>query len=337
MRQNSWLTGVLVFAMLSLLLTPAFAAEETKDPAVGNWLLTSDFNGRPVTSLLLVSKTDAAGYAGSWVNFWGISPVTDLKIQDGKISFTQSNRFRDQEMTFKFDGSITDDKMTGTMTSDQGENAFTGSRIKPLPAVVGTWEFRSQRQEREFVSSLIVSRDKDGQFTADWQSRRDSEQDNGQDSAWVISDVKYEDEKLSFTRKSTNPERQRETTYTLTAENDTITGTMTSPRGERQLEGKRLGGDLIGMWELTMTSDFGERKQLLWIRRDLTALFGATDVGKVQVEDGQISFSYEMSFGERSFENAFKGKLENGSLTGEMTNSHGTQQVKGKKMPAPAK
>jgi hypothetical protein len=332
MRQKPWFTGVLVFAMLSLLLTPAVAAE-AKDPAVGNWLLTSDFNGRPVTSLLMVSKTDTAGYAGNWVNFWGINPVTELKIQDGKISFTQSNRFRDREMTFKFDGNITDDKMTGTMTSDQGDNEFTGSRIKPMPAVVGTWEFRSQRQDREFISTLIVSRDNDGQFTADWQSRRDNEQD----SAWEISDVKYDDEKLSFTRKSTNPERQRQTSYTLTAENDTISGTMTSPRGERQLEGKRLGGDLIGMWELTMTSDFGERKQLLWIQPDLTALFGATDVGTVQVEDGQISFSYELSFGERSFENAFKGTLENGSLTGEMTNSRGTQQVKGKKMPAPAK
>lgn len=336
MRQNKFLTGVIVLSMMSLLLAPVMAAEE-KDPAVGNWLLTSDFNGSPITSLLMVSKDDSGSYQGSWVNFWGINPVNDLKIQDGKISFTQSNRFRDREMTFSFSGTIADGKMTATMTSDQRDSEFTGSRMKPLPAVVGVWEFRRQRQDREFVSTLTISRDKDGKFTADWQNRPGNDQENGSGNAWEISDVKYEDEKLSFTRKSTNPDRQREMTYTLTADNDTISGTSTSSRGEREMEGKRLHSDLIGMWELTMTSDFGERKQLLWVRPDMTALFGATDVGTLQAEDGQISFSYELSFGDRSFENAFKGTLQDGSLTGEMSNARGTQQVTGKKMASPKK
>jgi hypothetical protein len=323
---------MLFLSMLSLLLTPSLAAEE-KDPAVGNWLLTSDFNGRPVNSLLLISKIDSGSYQGNWVNFRGINPVSNLTIQDGKIRFTQSSRFRDREMTVNFTGQITDSKLTGIMTGDQGENELTGSLIKPVPAIVGTWEFRSQRQDREFVSTLVVSQDKDGIFSVDWQSRRD----DAQNSEWEISDVKYEDGKLSFTRKSTNPERQRQTTYILIAEDNTISGMMVSTRGEREIEGKRLHDDLVGMWELTMDSDFGQRNQLLWIRPDMTALFGATDVGTVQVNDGQISFVYELSFGQRSFENNFKGRLVNGKLGGEMSNSRGTQQVVGKKLVLPQK
>lgn len=336
MRQNRFLTGVIVLSMLSLLLTPAIAAGE-KDPVVGNWLLTSDFNGQPVHSLLMISKNDAGSYQGSWVSFWGINPVDDLKIENGKISFSQTNRFRDREMKAAFAGTISDGKLTGTMTSDQRENEMTGSLIKPLPPVVGTWEFRRQRQDREFVSTLTISCDKSGTFSADWKSQRNNAQDNGQNNPWEISNVKYEDGKLSFTRKNTNPDRPFEMTYVLTADNNTISGTTTTPRGEREIEGKRLHGDLIGMWELTMTSDFGQRKQLLWVRPDMTAMFGATDVGTVQDENGQVSFSYELSFGDRSFENAFKGTLQDGTLTGEMSNARGSQQVTGKKMPPPKK
>lgn len=291
----------------------------------GNWLLTSDFNGRPVNSLLMLSKDKDGNYQGSWGSFRGIDPIDDLKIKDGNISFTQTNRFRDQEFTMTFAGTVKDGELTGAMVSNRGENTFKGSRIKPLPAIVGVWEFRRQRQDREFISTLIVSQDKDGQFNADWQSQRSN--------SWEISDVKYEDEKLTFTRKNTDPDRQRETTYTLTAQDDTISGTMMSPGGEREIEGKRLHSDLIGKWELTITSDRGQRKQLLWIRPDMTALYGSADVGTVSVEDGNISFRYEISFGDRSFENEFTGQLQAGTLTGEMSNSRGSQQVTGQKMP----
>ncbi len=326
MRPNTFLTGAVIISIVSLLVIPALAAEP-KDPAAGDWLLNSDFNGRPVYSLLLLSKDKENNYQGSWVSFWGINTVDNLKIEDGKITFTQTNRFRDQEMILTFTGTLKDGKLTGTMSSDEWDSDFEGGRIAPLPPIVGIWEFRRQRQDTEYVSTLTISADKNGKFTADWQSER---------GTWEISDVKYEDEKLTFARKSTDPERQRETTYALTAKDDTISGTMTSSRGERQTEGKRLHSELIGKWELTLTSDFGDRKQLLWVRPDLTALYGSTEVGKITVEDGKVSFDYEMSFGDRSFENAFKGQLETGALTGEMTNSRGTQQVKGKKM-TPAK
>jgi hypothetical protein len=340
MRQNTFLKSIVIFSMVSLLLAPALAAEETQkmDPAVGDWLLTSDFNGRSVNSLMMISKDSGGKYQGSWVSFWGINKIDDLKIQDGKITFSITNEFRDQEFTMDFEGTLKDGKLSGTMYSDQWDSDYEGTRIKPFEPIVGVWEFRRQRGDREFVSTLTVSRGDDGQLKVDWEGgpgRRGGEAQNEQENPWEISGVKYEDGKLTFTRKSTNPEREFEMTYALTAKDDTISGTMTTPRGEREMEGKRQNGDLIGKWELTMTSDMGERKQLLWVKPDMTAWFGSTDVGKIKVEDGTISFDYEMSFGDRSFENAFKGKLENGTLTGEMTNSRGTQQVKGKKMAKP--
>lgn len=335
MRRNTFLTKLVVFSMVSLLFVPAVAAEE-KDPVAGVWLLESDFNGRTVNSMLMISK-DNGSYEGKWVNFWGMNETENLKVEDSKVTFTLTNEFQGQEFTLDFSGTIEDGKMTAAMTSDQWDSEFEGSRMKPVEPIIGTWEFRRRRGDREFVSTLTVSRD-DDKFNVDWQGSRgrrgddEDDEDEEDEDRWEISDISYENGKLTFTRKRTDSERQRQATYSLTAEDDTITGTMTTSRGERELEGKRLGGDLIGKWELTVTSEMGQRKQLLWIQPDMTAMYGSTDVGKINVEDDMVSFDYEMEFGDRTFENAFKGKLEDGTLTGEITNSRGTQQVKGKKM-----
>ncbi|MCE5185894.1 MAG: hypothetical protein LLF76_07195 [Planctomycetaceae bacterium] len=307
-----------------LLMTTALAAEP-QDPLVGDWLLKSEFDGRPMNSMFLLSKDAGGAYAGQWVSFFGMRLVDNLKVEGEKISFSQTFRFGDQDMTSNFSGTIKDGKMQATMSNDNGDISFEGSKLD-MPAIFGVWEFRRQREGQEIVSKLAVGRDKDGKITADWQSGAN------QQGTWEISDVNYDSGKLTFKRKNTNPDRPMEMTYSLTAQGDAINGTAVSQRGERQVEGKRLNGELVGKWELTMTSDRGERKQLLYVMPDMTALFGGVDVGKIDCKDGSISFKYQMNFGDRAFSNEFKGKIQDGKLTGEMTNSRGTQQVSGQKM-----
>lgn len=323
MRQKTLFQAILTLVLIVLTAAPVIAAE-SQDKVAGDWLMQSDWNGRPVSSFLLISK-DASGYTGKWASFFGISNVDNLKVEGDKISFTQINRFRDQEMKSTFTGTVKDGKIEGLMSSDNADIDYEGKRVD-APPVVGVWEFRMQRQDREFVSTLKVSQNDQGQITAEWGTE-------GQEAPrWEISDVKYEDGKLTFTRKSTNPDRPMEMNYTLTAQDGTISGTSASQRGERPIEGKRLYSDIIGKWELTTTSDRGERTQLLYVKPDLTAYFGSVEVGKINYKDGTVSFDYQLSFGDRTFDSSFSGKLENGQLSGEMTGSRGTQQVKGKKM-----
>jgi len=340
MRQKTLLMNMVMLAMLSLLALPAMAAEEKPmDPVAGTWVLGSDFNGRTMNTLLMISKDAAGAYQGQWVGFFGVSPVDDLKVQDGKITFTQNNEFGGQQFSMDFSGTIEAGKLTGTLMSDQFDSDYEGTRIKPFKPIVGIWEFRRQFGDREFVNTMIVSREADDQYAVAWEGGfgRQAGMENAPEMQSETSDVKYEDDKLTFTRTITFGENERQTTYAFTAEGNTITGTMTSQRGEREMEGQRLGGDLVGMWELTISSDMGDRNQLLWIQPDMTTWFGSNNVGKIDVaEDGTISFNYEMGFGGQTFENAFSGKMEDGALTGEMSNTQGTQQVKGKKMPKPA-
>jgi hypothetical protein len=326
MRQVTFLQRVVLITILAGLVVPSLA-QQAQDPAVGDWLLKSDVEGRPMNSLLLITKDSAGVYTGLWSGFFGINKVDNLKIEGGKISFSQTNRFREQEMTSSFTGTFKEGKLEGTLSNDNGDIAFKGARME-MPSVIGVWEFRRQRQDQEVVSKLTVSRDTNGIITASWQSEGE------QGGSWEISNVKYENEKLTFIRKNTNPERPMEMTYSLAAQGDILAGTATSQRGERQVEGKRLNSELIGKWELTLTSDRGDRKQLLYVLPDMTAMYGSMNAGSVTYQQGKVSFKYEITFGDRTFSNEFKGQLENGQLTGEMSSDRGTQQVKGKKMTA---
>jgi len=93
-----------------------------------------------------------------------------------------------------------------------------------------------------------------------------------------------------------------------------------------------IGADLIGTWNLDITSDRGERKQRLRINPDMSALYGAMPIKKVDFENGQVSFKMSMSFGDRDFEMNFAGKLQDEKLVGELTTSMGSQKITGTKV-----
>jgi hypothetical protein len=65
---------------------------------------------------------------------------------------------------------------------------------------------------------------------------------------------------------------------------------------------------------------------------DMSGLFGAIAVKKINFEDGKVDFILVLQFGDQSFEMTFAGKLEDSKLTGELTSSRGSQKVTGTKV-----
>lgn len=98
---------------------------------------------------------------------------------------------------------------------------------------VGQWDIKMTFGEREFTSKLTITKNADGTLAGKWTSRR------GESS---LSNIKFTDGKLSFTRKSTYGDRVRESTYEGTISGDTLTGMIKSRRGEIAANGKRVGG-----------------------------------------------------------------------------------------------
>jgi hypothetical protein len=329
MKQTRFYT-VVGFLALAVLVAPVTAgpAGQARRGITGDWLIKADFEGRQMTSILTLSRDKEGNLTGQWVSFFGLSELKDIKYEDNKLSFVQVSRFGDNEFKSDFAGTVEGGTLTGTMSSERGELKMEGTRIRTMPAVVGSWEMKVKMGERELTGTLVVKADQERNLTAEWQSERGEHQ---------ISDIQYERGKLTFKRTSKFQDRQFESTFEGAVKEDTLSGTFKSERGEAAAEGKRIGAALIGKWELEMTSDRGTFKQMLQVNPDLSGMYGPMAVKKVNLQGNQVTFQIVLEFGDRKFEINFKGELDGKKLTGEVTSSMGTQTVTGKKLPPPVR
>jgi hypothetical protein len=323
MRHQTFLKAV-VFCMVIALATQAGAQTARRMGLYGDWQVKVDLDGRQMEWIWSFSRDQEGNWMGQWISGWRVTDVQDVKYEQGRLSFSWSRQGRDgQTMSFKFAGKIEDGKLTGTLTSDQGESAIQGQRMPRVPRAVGTWDMKLQMGEREMNAVLTIKAGPDDQLTATWRSDR---------GELEISDVQYERRNLSLKMKSTNPDRQWEASFAGTIQGNTLSGTITSERGEMKVEGQRVGGALIGTWKLETTSERGTRQQRLVVNPDMSGLYGAVPVKKINFEDGKVDFLVTMQFGDRTFEMTFNGKLEDNKLVGEMTTSRGTQKITGTKV-----
>jgi len=290
----------------------------------GDWQVKINYDGRQFDSILSFSRDREGNQTGSWISFMGLSELKDIKYEEGQLSFSRVSRNREGESTTSnFKGTIKEGKLTGTWSSDRGEFELEGKRSPRVSRAVGSWAMKYKFGEREITSTFVVKADKQGNLTAQWQGRRSKSE---------ITDVQYERGRLSFKRKSTYQDRQRESAFEGTVRGDTLSGVMKSERGEITVEGKLIGAPVIGTWNLEVTSERGSRKQRLRVNPDMSGLYGAIPVKKVNLEDDKVSFKIVLEFGERKFEMSFEGKLEDSKLAGELTSSMGSQKVKGTKV-----
>ncbi len=290
----------------------------------GDWQVKVDFDGRQFESILSFSRDREGNQTGQWISFMGLSELKDIKYEEGQLSFAWSRRNREGETsTSNFKGKIEEGKLSGTLSSDRGEFTVQGKRSPRIPRAVGSWAMKYNIGDREITSTLVIKADKEGNLTAQWQGRRSKSE---------ITDLQYERGRLTFKRKSTFQERQRESTFEGTVRGDTLSGAMKSQRGDITVEGKLIGGPVIGTWNLEVTSERGTRKQRLRVNPDMSGLYGAIPIKKVNLEGNQVSFKIVLEFGEQRFEMDFEGKLDESKLTGELTSERGSQKVKGTKV-----
>ena len=273
-----------------------------------------------MSSILSLSEGDDGKLKGELLNFWGLGELRDLKREGNELSFVQVNRFRGQESKTNFTGIIGRGKLSGTFSSERGDFQAEGVRLRRPPAVVGEWETTFKIGDRQVTANLIVKADEQRQLTADWKSQWGEHE---------IRNVNFEAGKLTFDRKSTFQDRQFDSSFEGKVKGRVLTAVIKSDRGEIAAEGKRIGAEVVGLWELDIKSDSGNRKQLLRINPDLSAMYGPIPVEKVDADNGQVAFKVVADFGERKYEISFAGQVEKRKLTGELTTSRGTREVTG--------
>ena len=312
-------TFILACLMLLAQASLVLAAEDI----TGQWEMTMDFGGRESFAMLTISKNADGSLAGKW----GSDDLSDVKFQDGKLTFVRTIRFGDQEVSLDYAGTLKDGKITGTMSSDQGEFDVNGFRFKPMCPALGHWDINFNVQDREINARLSVSEKADGTLEGKW-SREEGQH--------TISNVKFKDGKLTFTRHVKFNDFEFDVDYEGVIKGNELTGTMKSDMGDIPANGKRFGAPLIGKWDLTSVSDFGTRQGMMRVNGDMTGRYeffgGEIPMKDLKLEGNQVTFALEMGFGDQTFTLNFKGTLDGTNLKGQMTSDRGTSEITGKKV-----
>jgi len=289
----------------------------------GDWNIETQFGEMTFQSILSFSRDQEGKLTGDSISFFGITPLKEISLEDGQLQYTLTRMGRNGEITSTFKGTVAEGKLSGTMSSDQGDTKITGERAPRVSRAVGSWAMTIKAGEREFTGTLDITSNDSGDLAGTWTSQRGTAK---------VSDVNYSRGELSFKRTIQRQDNSWEMTFTGNIRGNELTGVSKSERGEAEVTGERKNGAAIGTW--TLTSDFNGRPydQRLRINGDMTGLYGSLPIEDVKLENSQLAFKATSSFGDREFTWNFKGNIDGNSMKGEITTGQGTQEVTGKKV-----
>ena len=323
MKQSVNWRRVRFLGLIILLLSLAqVSAGQAKRGMTGDWQLQIDVDGQKLPAILSLSRNAEGTFKGEWLSFWGITPLREIKYEDRQLSFTMTIRLDEGDTDTKFAGSVSKGELSGIFSNNLGEYPARGKRVRRIPMAAGTWKTKLKMGDREFTADLVVKTDAQGKLSADWKSQYGEHE---------ITNVQFKQGKLSFDRKSSIQDRQWESSFEGTLKGHTLYGTIKSDRGDIVLEGKRVGALVIGQWELDVKSDYGTMKELLRIFPDLSARYSAISIEKVNLDDKDIKFKTSLEVGYETLDISFAGQIKGRQLTGKITSSMGTSEVKGEK------
>jgi hypothetical protein len=290
----------------------------------GDWQIKADPCDRMGGSMLSFAGDSEGRLNGQWINFRGFSELEDVRFKDNNVTFTQTVRFGKDTFKGNFAGTIEGDKIAGTLTHGGNQSKMEGKISRRIPLAAGNWEMKFKVGERDITATLVVKADPESKLTAEWQSQMGEHK---------ITDVQYEGGKLTFKRHSKIQDMEFNSTFegTIQPKTDTLSGVIKSEMGEISAEGKLIGSGLIGTWILDVSAPWGNSRQRLKINRDMSGMYGVTNIEKVTLEGDKVSFKVTPEFGRMRFEMNFEGKLDGSKLTGELKNPRGSQEVTGKK------
>lgn len=187
----------------------------------------------------------------------------------------------------------------------------------------GDWNIKMQFGQGEFESILAFSRNQEGQYTGQWITGF---------GVTELADVKFEEDKLSFTHTMRWGDQETTSKFTGTVDVDqgTLTGVLTNDRGDSDITGKRPPRTARGVGSWDMKIQAGEREYtgtLTITADDQGDLMGTwksergesklSDV-QYQYQDGErrLSFTRVMERNGNRMEMAFAGTVSRNSLEG---------------------
>ena len=280
---------------------------------LGDWEFTmdlGDMGGGMGPSQMTINSTFSAGDDGAITGTWEmvfempegdmggggfggdmggfqmpVMKVIDVKIEGQKLTFTQTMEMPEGDMggmgmggdfSSTFTGTISGDKIEGTMESMMGAMPLTGTRKGAAAATAaapagleGGWTFVTTFGDMgmEIRAKVAFKKAADGTYSGTWESLpMEGMGDMGMGDfpapTTTISDIKLDGDKVTFVQKVDLTDMgmgEMVSNYTGTLKDDKIEGALSSEMGESTSIGTRnkvagAAGDdvLAGNWEFKM-------------------------------------------------------------------------------------
>lgn len=197
----------------------------------------------------------------------------------------------------------------------------------------GDWKITTQFGERQVESILAFSRDTEGNRTGAWIS------------FWGLTelkDLKYEDNKLSFTQTFRGRDGERTSSFKGALEEGKLTGTLSSDRGEFKVVGERAArvSRAVGQWAMKVKVREREFTGTLSIKNDPEGKLagewksqrGEQVVKELVYSRGELAFERTVKIEDNEFETAFTGNIRGNALTGGFKSDRGEAEAVGERV-----
>lgn len=201
----------------------------------------------------------------------------------------------------------------------------------------GDWRLTQvDKDGHTFDGILSFSEDETGKLTGQWIA------------LWgvgFLADLEYANYQLSFKRIEPFGDRNRISSFTGSADRETLEGTLTEEqRGRSKVQGHwiRPMPEAAGTWEGTITINDQSYPVALLIRADkegkLTAewksQWGEHSIKDVVFKDGKLTFKRASTANDRQWESTFEGTVKDDTLSGKFKGPEGENAFEAKRLGA---
>ncbi|MGA2322679.1 MAG: hypothetical protein ABSG22_02410 [Sedimentisphaerales bacterium] len=224
--------AIVAGAMLASVLSAS--AVIAAEGIAGEWNFTSKFEAMTSDATMTITKNAEGKYAGTWSAQWGESTLSDITADGSKVKFVQTSNFGGQDMKTSYEGTLEGEKLKGTAKGQWGEFTFEGTREKTenqKDQITGNWQMNIMIPAREIVEKMTITQNPDGTLAGKWEAARGGEN--------TISNLKFAEGKLTFTRTSKMGGNDFTMTFQGTVTGNAIKGTFNSDFGEREVTASR--------------------------------------------------------------------------------------------------
>ncbi len=302
------------------------ARPKPRHPILGRWALKYAIGDREIEATLAVSESSSGALDAKWTTATGEHTVSNVKLQDGKLSLARKSKIGEREFESTYEASVQGHKITGVIKRAEGETPANGTRADA--DLVGKWEMASTSDRGPRTSMLTVFGDLTGRY----------ETFGGE---VPFKDLKIEGGDVTFSLESGFGDQTFTLTFKGKLDGKSLKGEVTSPRGTREVTGKKIeapsaAAAVVGTWEITREGSQGARTSTLAIKADLSGTYTFREqtapITDLRVEGDQLSFKVVVKFEDREVPMEFKGKIEGATLKGQFTTPRGTREATGKKV-----